>query len=209
MRPPSVTQSDVARYPGDLVDVPTFAFDGSYGDSQGGWGSVLLEPIGIIRARKGPIVLDTIASPEIRVGYISNNTAELAAIIGTCRWVASLAPLPTHVNFLFDSMWASNCARCLWRARLNSTEVDAARRALESLSDLGITVRWSHARWHRGHFLNELADFTAKLGMGSSATGELDLSSLRSLATGEVAALIDRHLELTIVDSRRVHEPEL
>lgn len=188
-------QCVIAQLPGDRVERPTFAFDGSFGEKAGGWGVILLEPSGSISARKGPLVLGPPTTDEFLVDNIYNNTAELAAIVAACRWAVTLSPPPRSVNFLFDSLWASCCARGIWRARKNSTVVDAARRALEKLAEMHIDICWSHVRAHRGHFLNDLADLAAKLALGTSSSLEVDLPMLQTSAEGPLKASITRHLQ--------------
>ena len=154
---------------------------------------MLLTPQGQLAARCGPVLKGHPGPQEIAARTISNNTAELAAIIASSRWVASMLPLPTAVNFLFDSMWASCTARGLWRARKNATEVDAARRSIERLADLGVAIHWHHVRAHRGHFLNELADLTATIALKADSTADVPVRSLQLRAPVELQAALSRH----------------
>jgi hypothetical protein len=104
-------QCSIAQHPGDAVVAHTYSFDGSFDGEHGSWGSVLLTPSGAVSVRRGPIFTEDNHLPGIRVRKISNNTAEIAALIATCNWIAHLSSPPTVVNFLFDSLWASSCAR--------------------------------------------------------------------------------------------------
>ena len=133
---------------------------------------------------------------EVTAHVVTNNTAELGAIIGACRWVLAVEPRPPAVAFLYDSTWAANCARGLWKPRSNSYEVDAARRAIEKVTDLGIVIEWHHVRSHRGHFLNELADLAAKMGCNSTKLAAGNLQFIRQYAEASLETAIDLHLGL-------------
>ena len=154
---------------------------------------MLLTPQGQLAARCGPVLRGPPRPQEITARTISNNTAELAAIIASSRWAVSMRPPPSAVNFLFDSMWASSTARGLWRARKNATEVDAARRSIEQLADSGIAIHWHHVRAHRGHFLNELADLSANIGLTSDSTDDVPVRTLQLRATADLRAALCRH----------------
>ena len=81
-------------------------------------------------------------------------------------------------------------ARGIWSAKLNTPEVDGA---IESLSDAQVSISWHHVRSHMGHFLNELADLSAKLALGAQSCIDAGLSSLQPLADEKLQTLIARH----------------
>jgi len=110
----------------------------------------------------------------------SNNTAELAAITSASAWCLEMAATTSMVpqpRFLYDSTWAANVTRGIWRPRCNPYEADQARRGLEQLRDAGVHPTFHHVRSHLGHHLNEMADLAAKLG----ATGVSHLNGTHNL----------------------------
>ena len=126
----------------------------------------------------GPVCLDASLPTFIGAGILTNNTGELCAIVHGLNWLSSLPP-GLRVSFQFDSLYASNVIRRIWRARANLALVLSARDSFDKARLLH-DIRWEHTRAHQGSFFNERADLLAGYGATLSSPCVRDIS-LRSL----------------------------
>ena len=74
------------------------------------------------------------APPVGGAGSVSNNTAELAGILQALKAAHELSPCESRVTILFDSTWAANAVRAIWRPKKNSGAVLAARWKTQTLN---------------------------------------------------------------------------
>ena len=167
-----------------VVQNLTIAVDGSAGktrdgDDTAGWGSVVARPDTQTRSSElelaeyfGPVITDPGVSGYFGVASLTNNTAEISALAATFRWLLSNAVDAQVVDILFDSTWAANITRRLWKAKSNKDAAVAVQRLLERVAEAGFVINWHHVKAHLGHFMNEAADAAAKRGAeGQTGTG--------------------------------------
>jgi len=135
-----------------------------------GWGFVAAAPSAQCAGQ--PLAFQTffgpvVASPgglPVQAKAFTNNTAELSAIAAALRWLLAGQLQPQPVNILFDSTWAANQVRRIWRPKSHRHAIVATQRLLDKVGALGFSLTWHHVRAHRGHFLNEAADRAAAQG---------------------------------------------
>ena len=159
-------QCPIVRYDSQ-VSCLTIATGGSCtpSPSTAGWGVIMARPGLCAQYMCGPL-LTTGCMPYV-AGKLSNNTAELAAMFYALQWICSQErTTESGTDLLYDSTWAANVIRALWRPRHNVAEVLRIRTILMNSKKVCDDLRWHHVRAHLGHHLNELADTAAKLGAG-------------------------------------------
>ena len=111
-----------------------------------------------------PVSLD----PDSQIFYgatvLSNNIAELSAIIHVLLWCSNTASPVPELCIMYDSEYAAAMTQRLWRARRHFTLVNHARRLLDRVRDRGTIVSFAHIDSHTGNLGNDRADALADLG---------------------------------------------
>ena len=145
------------------------SFDGSYTldatgvSSRAGWGFTVAAPSsGFLADFCGPVVVSPFADFFIGAERATNNTAELSALTYALRWVSYFTGSCT-VIIEFDSTYAANVGRRLYRAASNFALVLSARAAVDAAGAERV-LQWSHIDSHTGNLLNDRADGLAKFG---------------------------------------------
>ena len=172
----------------DVVSSLAIAVDGhagsnSSGDLEASWGFVVARPSPVVlmgatpsaspsplqlQEFYGPVITDSDLSMFWGASKLSNNTAELSALIAVTKWLLVSGLPAQHVDILFDSMWASKSICRLWKPKVNALLVSTAQRSLEVATDAGFSFSWYHCKAHRGHFMNEAADAAALKGAAAT-----------------------------------------
>ena len=173
-------QCEVGADRRQLVHRLSIAVDGSAGkdrdgESIGGSGFVVAQP-GILSDRGelqlvehcGPVITIRGEVGDIGATSPTNNTAEISALAATFRWLLSGAEVAQSVNILYDSTWAANITRRLWRPKTNREAASSVQRLLERVTEAGFVISWHHVKAHLGHYMNEAADVAAKRGSARS-----------------------------------------
>ena len=95
--------------------------DGSGGDGStaAGWGFVGVRNDAEVHGACGPVVTDKGTAGWHGAERGTNNTALLTAILKGLRWAGGLAD--TVVRIRYDSEYAANTARGLWKAKKEQT----------------------------------------------------------------------------------------
>ena len=133
-------------------------------------GSCVMGAASATRAFAGPVVTDPDNAEFCGALTSTNNTAELSALYSAMLWILRRPTDPTTIDILFDSTWAANVARRLWRPKVNRGIAGQVQRAVEQVLEAGHQLCWHHVRAHKGHTMNELADEAAAKGARLVAT---------------------------------------
>ncbi len=115
----------------------------------------------------GPVVTCPQAAFFAGAKAPTNNTGELTGLLRALTWLAAawsesafaIAP----VRFEYDSDYAANMSRRVWRPKENVVLILAVRRQLDIVSRRA-PVAWKHVFSHTGDLLNDRADLLAKVG---------------------------------------------
>jgi ribonuclease HI len=116
-----------------------------------------------VAKRCGPIELNPAGRAYVGSRRRTNNTAELEAIYFALRFTRhSIAPGST-VQICYDSTYAANSVRGLWRAHRN---VDLISRIFQYRELVGQTyaIKWTWVKGHSNDEFNEMADELADQG---------------------------------------------
>ena len=119
----------------------------------------------------------------------------------------SLSPVPSVVTLVYDSIWAAAVSRAIWLGRKIKKQVEQARRSVEAVRDAGITIVWAHARSHQGHFLNELADHAALIGLAASTTTTFTVHQFTDLLIRQQQPILARHLQFHQQQQQQQQQP--
>jgi ribonuclease HI len=159
------------------------------GSKVAGWGfTVSLPGKAFLADFSGPVVISPLNPYFAGAKAPTNNTGELTGLLMALSWldaawreaVIPLAP----VRFEYDSDYAANMARRIWRPRDNVALILAVRRLLDRVPTQ-VPISWAHVYSHTGDELNERADLLAKVG----AKGEIrasDDENFRLLRKGQL-----------------------
>jgi ribonuclease HI len=124
----------------------------------------------------GPVVISATNPYFAGAKAPTNNTGELSGLLMALSWLKAAwgeAVIPfAPVRFEYDSDYAANMARRIWKPRENVALILAVRRLLDRVP-ARVPITWAHVYSHTGNELNERADLLAKVG----AKGELRASS--------------------------------
>ena len=132
-----------------------------------GWGLHVVRANVVQKQFCSPIFCGSV-SEKTRVFKLSNNLAELVALVHALEFVLSQ---PSSLNFMvcFDSICAAHVVQQSWQAK-SHLEVVRYAGELRRRCDLHAKVRWHWVRGHSRDLGNEAADALAKAGAGSSGT---------------------------------------
>ena len=144
------------------------SFDNSSELSVAGWGFTAALPNGEhLVDFCGPVITSPTREFFAGAGQSTNNTAELSAIYFACQWLVALSRaypnIATTVRFDYDSEYATNIARKIWRPASNAALALATRDAVDLVAS-HFQCDWNHVDAHTGELLNERADVLAKVG---------------------------------------------
>ena len=149
------------------------------GDSRAEWGVCVDVGRIFILDLCGPLHSSPLHSGFLGATQLSNNTAELVAILVACRWIAQQA-VGSQVVLVYDSEYAANLVQRFWRPRSNFSIVLAARQIYDAARDVA-TIRWEHVDSHTGEFWNDRADVLAKHGATRDSPRSSNSAILASL----------------------------
>jgi ribonuclease HI len=115
----------------------------------------------------GPVVTSPLNPYFAGAKAPTNNTGELSGILMALSWLLAawedlIIPF-APVRFEFDSDYAANMARRVWKPRENIALILAVRRLLDRVP-AQVPVTWAHVFSHTGNDLNDRADLLAKVG---------------------------------------------
>ena len=116
------------------------------------------------KAFAGPVVVDPDHSEYCGAYQKTNNTAELSALLMAMNYIHNNFEAPGKIYILYDSTWAANVARRIWRPKVNKAIAGRLQRAVDKVLEEGHQLEWHHVKAHKGHVLNELADAAADKG---------------------------------------------
>ena len=155
--------------PGDELAVYT---DGGYRKHEvqaevkeaAGWGYVAVQRGDSNRHQDGHVVHQdpgvVCTSPTMNqyegAAVLSNNTAEITAMIRALTWISSLQGA-SKVTIYYDSMYAAAAARGLERATSNTDLIVKLRVALAT-ARCHRSIRFEHVKGHCGHKWNDYVD---------------------------------------------------
>jgi ribonuclease HI len=151
--------------------------DGSYyllnGDPVAGWGfTCAVQGDRHLHDFAGFVACNPMAPHYVGAAKASNNTGELSAILYACRWIARRRPAACTLQY--DSVYAANMARRIWRPSANFALVLETRAAVDAAESVS-RISWQHIFGHTGDMLNERADSLAKFGAaGRPCSSDLD-----------------------------------
>ena len=116
------------------------------------------------KAFAGPVTTDPDHEDFCGAYQKTNNTAELSALIMAMNYIYNNFEAPGRIDILYDSTWAANVARRIWRPKVSKAIAGRLQRAVEKVIEEGRQLEWHHVKAHKGHVLNELADAAADKG---------------------------------------------
>ena len=95
---------------------------------------------------------------------LSNNTAELTAMLQALKWLDERAQKKMSICIVYDSKYAAENVQCMSHATTNEELVIEARCWLASVRQTNF-VRFEHVKGHCQHKYNEHADQLASRAM--------------------------------------------
>lgn len=135
--------------------------------TRAGWGFVIShDRIGehIFSKGWGGVVTDHRQAQYLGARVGSNNTGELTALCEAMLWALERNLTQATMHILYDSKWAANMARGIWKPKTGRTLVRTAQRIYKMLMEKGILFNWEWVKGHQGQALNEVAGRLAEQG---------------------------------------------